>query len=93
MRLPKFLLPEAAAQVSVKCLSASSRWSAQRETNSGNQVAEIVGKGGERKYALWQPSCQKWEEKKKLWQPSCQNLGKELKKKKNPLHHPTESFG
>ena len=57
MRLPKFLLPEAAAQVSVKCPSASTRWSAQRETNFDNQVAEIVGKGGERKYALWQPSC------------------------------------
>ena len=23
----------------------------------GNQVAKIVGKGGERKYELWQPSC------------------------------------
>ena len=28
-----------------------------RETNCGNQVAEILGKGGERKYELWQPSC------------------------------------
>ena len=35
-----------------------------RETNCGNQVAEILGKGGERKYELWQPSCRKWEEKK-----------------------------
>ena len=32
--------------------SASARWSAQRETNFGNQVAEIVGKEGERKYEL-----------------------------------------
>ena len=35
-----------------------------RETNCGHQVAEIFGKGGERKYELWQPSCRKWEEKK-----------------------------
>ena len=35
MRLLKFLLPKATAQ---------------RETNCGNQVVEIVGKGGERKY-------------------------------------------
>ena len=46
---------------------------AQRETNCGNQVVGIVGKGGERKYELWQSSCRKWEEKKivatkKLWQ-------------------------
>ena len=56
-------------------------WSAQRENNCGNQVAKIVGKGGERKYELWQPSCRKWEEKKNLWQPSCQNLAEEFKKK------------
>ena len=53
-----------------------------KETNCGNQDAEIGGKGGERKYELWQPSCRKWEEKKVLWQPSCQNLGEEFKKKK-----------
>ena len=58
MRLLKFLLPKATAQ---------------RETNCGNQVVEIVGKGGERNYELWQSSCRKWEEKKivatkKLWQ-------------------------
>ena len=39
-----------------------------RETNCGNQVAEILGKGGKRKY--------------ELWQPSCRNLGEEFKKKK-----------
>ena len=39
-----------------------------RETNCGNQVAEILGKGGKWKY--------------ELWQPSCRNLGEEFKKKK-----------
>ena len=29
----------------------------ERETNCGNQVAEIVGDEGERKYELCQPSC------------------------------------
>ena len=41
-------------------------------TNCGNQVAEIVGNWGERKYELWQPSCWKWEEKIS----GCQNLGR-----------------
>ena len=54
-----------------------------RETNCDNQVAEILGKGGERKYELWQPSCQKWEEKKK-WLPKS---GEEFKKKKKYYVH------
>lgn len=61
--------------------SASVRWSAQRETNYDNQVVEIVGKGGERKYELWQPSCRKWEEKK-LWQLICGNGIAEIEGKK-----------
>ena len=61
MRLPKFLLPKWVWSAR----SVSAMWSAQRETNCGNQVAKIVGKGGERKYELWQLSCWKWEGRKK----------------------------
>ena len=41
-------------------------------TNCGNQVTEIVGNWGERKYELWQLSCRKREGKKS----GCQNLGR-----------------
>ena len=47
----------------MKCSSGSAR---MRFTNCGNQVVEIVGNWGERKYELWQPSCWKWEEKKRI---------------------------
>ena len=55
-------------------------------TNCGNQVAEIVGNWGERKYELWQPSCRKWEEKKKKGIVVGEILGRNLKKKKKVLY-------
>jgi len=58
----------------------------KRETNCGNQVVEIVGNGGERKYELWQPSCRNLGEefffKKKLWL-ICGNGTDEIEEKKN----------
>ena len=42
-------------------------WSAQRETNCGNAIAEIRGK----KF-LWQCHCRKWEKKNS----GCRNLGR-----------------
>ena len=50
MRLLKFFYPKLSPKWVWSVWSASARWSAQRETNCGNQVAKIVGKGGERKY-------------------------------------------
>ena len=73
--------------IEIHVLPSSCPWSAPQcmlggvpewFTNCGNQVAEIVG-NWERKYELWQPNCQKWEEKK--GNCGCQNLGEELKKK------------
>ena len=45
----------------VKCSSGSARI---RFSNCGNQVGKIVRNWEERKYELWQPSCQKWKKKK-----------------------------
>ena len=50
----------------VKCPCGVPEWF----TNCDNQVIEIVGNWGERKYELWQPSCQKWKGKKN----GCWNL-------------------
>ena len=58
------VLPMECKLLSVKCPKCMLGGVPERETNCGNQVVEIVGNGGERKYELWQPSCRKWEEKK-----------------------------
>ena len=53
-------------------------WSAQRETNCGNAIAET---GGEKNlWQLWHCHCQKWEEKKNS---GSLNLERNLKKKKS----------
>ena len=53
----------------VKCSSGSAL---MRFTNYDNQIIEIVGNWGERKYELWQPSCENGKGKKS----GCQNLGR-----------------